>query len=82
VTPNHEASVSKLYGSELTQRIAQTGVQLLGQAGLLAPGSGAAAPFGGGLARAYLESVGSTIAAGTSEVQRNVIAQRGLGLPR
>jgi alkylation response protein AidB-like acyl-CoA dehydrogenase len=81
ISPNYEASVSKLYGSELTQRIAGTGMQLLGYAGLLIPGS-PLAPFGGGMARSYLDAVGSTIASGTSEVQRNIIAQRGLGLPR
>jgi alkylation response protein AidB-like acyl-CoA dehydrogenase len=81
ISPNYEASVSKLYGSELTQRIAGTGMQLLGYAGLLVPGS-PLAPFGGGMARSYLDAVGSTIASGTSEVQRNIIAQRGLGLPR
>jgi alkylation response protein AidB-like acyl-CoA dehydrogenase len=81
ISPNYEASVSKLYGSELTQRIAGTGMQMLGYAGLLIPGS-PLAPFGGGMARSYLDSVGSTIAGGTSEVQRNIIAQRGLGLPR
>ncbi|MBM4414702.1 MAG: acyl-CoA dehydrogenase [Chloroflexi bacterium] len=81
ITPNHEAAVSKLYGSELTQRIAQTGLQMLGQSGLLAPGS-SLAPFGGGLARQYLASVGATIGGGTSEVLRNAVAQRGLGLPR
>ena len=81
ISPNYEASVSKLYGSELTQRIAGTGMQLMGYAGLLVPGS-LRAQFGGGMARSYLEAVGSTIAGGTSEVQRNIIAQRGLGLPR
>jgi alkylation response protein AidB-like acyl-CoA dehydrogenase len=84
VTPNYEASISKLYGAELTQRIAQTGVQLLGTAGQLAPHAdqSAAAPMGGGLSRNYLSAVASTIASGTSEVQRGVIARRGLGLPR
>ena len=38
-TPTHEASVSKLYGSELTQRIANTGMHLLGLAGQTTPGS-------------------------------------------
>ena len=81
ISPNHEASVSKVYGSEMTQRIAGTGIHLLGMAGLLQRGS-AGAPAGGAFARHYLTSAGSTIAAGTSEIQRNIIAQRGLGLPR
>ena len=33
-------------------------------------------------ARSYVQSVGATIAGGTSEIQRNIIAQRGLGMPR
>ncbi|MXZ45451.1 MAG: acyl-CoA dehydrogenase [Chloroflexi bacterium] len=81
ISPNHEASVSKVYGSEMTQRIAGTGVRLLGMAGLLQRGTDGA-PAGGAFARHYLTSAGSTIAAGTSEIQRNIIAQRGLGLPR
>lgn len=79
--PNAEASVSKLYGSELTQRIAGTGLKLLGLAGQLAAGAPAAS-YGGALARSYLRALSSTIAGGTSEMQRNIIAERGLGLPR
>lgn len=79
--PNQEASISKLYGSELTQRVAATGVRLLGMSGQLAPGS-LLSPFGGSLARSYLEASSATVSGGTSEVQRNIIAQRGLGLPR
>jgi alkylation response protein AidB-like acyl-CoA dehydrogenase len=81
IVPNYEASISKLYGSEFTQRLAHTGLQLLGPYGGLAPGS-AYAPLKGQIERAYLNAVASTIAAGTSEVQRSIIAARGLGLPR
>lgn len=81
MVPNHEASVSKLYGSELQQRIAGTGMHLLGQASQLAPGS-PYAKMGGAFSHLYLASSAATVAAGTSEVQRNIIAQRGLGLPR
>src|SRR5690606_31877055 len=79
--PNHEASVSTLYGAEMTQRIAGTGMRLLGPAAQLTPGSPHAA-LGGAFARHYLATVAATIAAGTSEIQRTIIAQRGLGLPR
>jgi alkylation response protein AidB-like acyl-CoA dehydrogenase len=77
--PNYEASISKLYGSELQQRVAQAAVRILGMAGLLDMET---APYAGRLARYYLGSVAATVAAGTSEVQRNIIATRGLGLPR
>ena len=81
IIPNYEASISKLFGSEFGQRLALTGIQLLGMYGGLEPGS-KYAPMKGRLERAYLQAVSSTIAAGTSEVQRGIIATRGLGLPR
>ena len=81
IIPNYEASISKLYGSELGQRLALTGIQLMGTYGSLEPGS-KWAPLKGQLERAYLGAVAGTIAAGTSEVQRSIIATRGLGLPR
>ena len=79
--PNAEASMSKMYGTELTQRVARTGMEILGMAGQLAEES-KWAPLYGHIQHAYLMSTSSTIAAGTSEIQRNIIAQRGLGLPR
>ena len=79
--PNAEASMSKLIGTELTQRVAQTGMDLLGMTGQLSNGSGWA-PLQGHIQRIYLSAVSSTIAAGTSEIQRDIIARRGLGLPR
>jgi alkylation response protein AidB-like acyl-CoA dehydrogenase len=79
--PNYESSAAKVYHSEYGQRLAATGVKVMGLYGQLREGS-KHARLRGRFARTYLTSVGSTIAAGTSEVQRNIIAQRGLGLPR
>mgnify|MGYP000020589409 CR=1 FL=1 len=78
--PNYEASMTKLYGSELQQRIANTAVRLLGPAGQLLDGG--RAPLNGRIPATYMATVAATIAAGTSEIQRNIIATRGLGLPR
>ncbi|MCY3882120.1 MAG: acyl-CoA dehydrogenase family protein [Chloroflexi bacterium] len=77
--PNHEASASKLFGSELGQRIARTGMHLLGMAGQL---RGESSRIDIDQAQNYLYTVSGTIAAGTSEIQRNIMATRGLGLPR
>jgi alkylation response protein AidB-like acyl-CoA dehydrogenase len=81
LVPNYEASVSKMYGSELAQRLANAGMQIMGLGGQLAPGS-PHAPLRGAFESLYLNAAALTIAAGTSEIQRNIIAGRGLGLPR
>ena len=81
MVPNAEASMSKMYGTELTQRVARTGMAILGMAGQISKGS-KWSPLEGHIQQLYLSSVSSTIAAGTSEIQRNIVAQRGLGLPR
>jgi len=77
--PNHEASMTKLFASELNQRIARTGIKVLGLYGQL---WGSDAPMKGRYESTYMTSLSSTIAGGTSEIQRNIIATRGLGLPR
>jgi alkylation response protein AidB-like acyl-CoA dehydrogenase len=79
--PNREASAVKLWGSETRQHIAALGMLLAGPYGALTPRA-ARAPLGGRIADTSLGAVSATIAAGTSEIQRNIIAQRGLGLPR
>jgi alkylation response protein AidB-like acyl-CoA dehydrogenase len=79
--PNQEASITKLYSSELAQRIARTASRLAGLHGQLGPDS-PHAPLAGRIERMYRTQVGSTLAGGTSEIQRTIIAQRGLGLPR
>jgi alkylation response protein AidB-like acyl-CoA dehydrogenase len=80
--PNYEASMSKAFGSELGQRIANFGMKLIGLGSQRIDSNDAGAPLGGAFGRAYMRSVPGTIAAGTSEIQRNIIATRGLGLPR
>ncbi|GBD23009.1 Putative acyl-CoA dehydrogenase FadE17 [bacterium HR29] len=81
IVPNQEASALKLFLSELDQRIAAAGVRMLGPFGQLLPDS-PRAPLRGVFALASLTTVARTIAGGTSEIQRNIIAIRGLGLPR
>ena len=80
--PNYEASTTKVFSSELSQRIARTATKLLGKYGDIRDREGDYEQMSGRWATMYLQSVSSTIAAGTSEIQRNVIATRGLGLPR
>ena len=81
MVPNKEASMAKLFGTELQQRLAAVGLQVLGLYGQLEPGSKYAL-LKGRLERAALYFVSATLAGGTSEIQRNIIATRGLGLPR
>jgi alkylation response protein AidB-like acyl-CoA dehydrogenase len=83
MVPSNEATVAKLYSSELDQRIAGTGMRLMGQYAQLSGDSKYAdSAMGGRFASTYMYATTSTIGGGTSEVQRNIIAQRGLGLPR
>ena len=80
--PNYEASTSKLYNSELNQRLARTGSQLFGLYGSLSAEREAGDTVPVSFAGDYVQSVPATIRGGTSEIVRNIIATRGLGLPR
>jgi alkylation response protein AidB-like acyl-CoA dehydrogenase len=71
----------KLVFTELAQRTARLACQLLGSEAMLWMGD-ARAPDGGDWPRAYLNSYGFTIGGGTSEVQRNILGERVLGLPK
>ena len=78
--PAYESSMEKLFTSELTQRLSNVGMQVLGLYGQLKINS-KWAPLEGEIELHYRRTVCETIAAGTSEIQRNIIAQRGLALP-
>ena len=76
--PNYEASTAKLFASELSQRLALTATKVFGLHAMTWGNHPPASTF----TRNYVGMVPATIRGGTSEVQRNVIATRGLGLPR
>jgi len=77
----YEPEITKVFVSELEQRLVDTGMQILGPYGQLEEDS-KRVPLKGRVEWYFLHSFMTTIGAGTSEVGRNVIAQRGLGLPR
>jgi alkylation response protein AidB-like acyl-CoA dehydrogenase len=77
--PGPEGSVAKLHWSETNQRLTRLAVELLGPDGLLAAGGG---HWSGYWQYQQLRSRGNTIEAGTSEILRNIVAERVLGLPR
>lgn len=79
--PNYEASMTKVLSSELQVRLNHQMMSLLGVTGALYEGS-KYAHMDGHLTWAYEASLLSTIGGGANELQRNIIAQRGLGLPR
>lgn len=81
VSPGPEASVAKLLTSEVDQAMANFGLDLAGPAGTLERGS-VGATKDGNVAQSYLLMRAATFGAGTSEIQRNVIGEKLLGLPR
>ncbi len=80
-TPGPEGSVSKIAWSELNQRMHEFAMQVQGPANQLA-GRQAHSVESGRWQYGYLRSRANTIEAGTSEIQRNILAERVLGLPR
>jgi alkylation response protein AidB-like acyl-CoA dehydrogenase len=78
--PTVASSMYKLYMNEAGKRVANAALDLLGPAAQLRPAQ-AAAPVGGRFERSYRYTVVDTIGGGTSEIQKNIIARRGLLLP-
>ena len=78
--PTVESSQYKLFMNETGQRVADAALDLLGPAGQLKPGADGA-PLGGRFERSYRYTVVDTIGGGASEIQKNIIARRRLGLP-
>lgn len=78
--PNIESAMFKLWTTSLGQRLADGFLTLVGPAGALRRGS-PGAPLDGRFEHSFRYTVVDTIGAGTSEVQRNIIARRALGLP-
>ena len=80
-TPStYEVAIDKMYNCELAQRAADFGIQVLGHYGGLR-GDSKFSPLNGWPSHFYLDTSSYTLMAGTSEIDRNVIATKGLGLP-
>ena len=77
----YEASIGKVWMAQLGMKVTNAGLNMLGLYGQLIPGSPPAL-LHGRLSEAYLLAMSGPIAGGTAEVQRGIIATRGLGLPR
>ena len=79
--PGPETATAKLYWSEMSQRLHATAMRVLGDAAPLWRDAHDN-PAGGRWQRSWLYYRAASIFAGTNEIQRNVIGERTLGLPR
>jgi len=81
LVPTAEASAQKVIAAELTQQLADQGLQMMGPYAQLRREC-PRAPAGGQIQQAWLLSILLRFGGGTNDIQRDIIAQRGLGLPR
>ena len=79
--PNYEASIAKLFNTDMQLRMARSGLEIMGLYGQL-DHLDKYAPLKGRFERQYLWQTGLAVGGGTTEIQKNIIAMRGLGLPR
>ena len=79
--PSYESSMSLLFCSELLRRLANVGMRVLGPYGQLDMDSKWAV-LNARIMRAYLSALSIGVGGGSNEIQRNIVAMRGLGLPR
>jgi len=77
--PGPEGSIAKLAGSEISRRSGHLHTRMAGPAGMLA---GAGAGFDGTIAEILISTPAASIAGGTDEIQRNIVGERSLGLPK
>ncbi|MYD66435.1 MAG: hypothetical protein F4X26_10725 [Chloroflexi bacterium] len=82
LVPNYEASTSKIFSSELSQRTANTGMKTFGLYANIWDRAHELTPLDARFTQLYVHSVVFTIFGGSNEIQRNIIATRGLALPR
>ena len=76
------ASMARVLSGDLVQELWRGFARIIGEAAYVTPDSWDTAPQNGFIGVNALMSTGRTFGHGTKEIQRNIIAQRGLGLPR
>jgi alkylation response protein AidB-like acyl-CoA dehydrogenase len=81
IEPTWEGSLAKVFSGELMERLSEAGLDILGMSATLSAGN-PDAPLRGHLEQKLRHSLMYVISVGTNEIQRSLIAQRGLGLPR
>ena len=80
--PNYEASTSKVFYTSLLQQVQQTGMKAFGLYSQIWDSLSKWAPMNARFTQNSMHFAARTISGGSNEIQRNIIATRGLGLPR